>query len=78
MIVTATLQAELVTIPDVVNVAPQTIVALPPSEADDDGGGFGAYADQYAGTTPTGTAGDMRVYANGSLILRAYDRSVES
>lgn len=78
MTVSHTLQADLQTVANVWGLTPQTVVALPPSDLDGFlvGGGFGAFADQFAGTTSVGNGG-MRVYVNGVLIRRFYDLDLE-
>ena len=63
-------------VPDAVGVTPRTVVALPPSDADLYGGGFGAFAEQFAGGPMSG-ADEMRVYVDGALIRRAYDPALE-
>ena len=75
--VTRTLEADLATIPGVTGIAPRTVVALPPSDADIYGaGGYGGYAEGYAGGAEAGSD-EMRVYVSGSLIRREYDPDME-
>jgi hypothetical protein len=79
MIAQPTLHADLATITDAVNVGARTVVALPPSDLDDIlvGGGFGDYAEGYAGGASVVIPGDMRVYVGDTLVLRAYDPEMD-
>lgn len=77
MTITASLEADLATVPDAVGITPSTVVALSPSDADlYGGGGYGGYAEGYYGYDTLGTD-EVRVYVNGALVRRAFDPEME-
>ncbi len=72
MIRTASIQADQRTTTDAYATPTRTVVASPPSSLDVYGGGFGNFAEGFAGAAGTHT-NLMLVNISGSPILRPYD-----
>ena len=70
---THTLEADLATTASIAGAV--TVVALPPSDFDDDAP-YGTYSTGY--TPLTIGSGDMRVYVGGVLTKRPYDPDVNA